>query len=115
MELRLDCDQTVVILDNGIRGREAETAAFRLCCEIRIEDLFQVLLRNANTLVPQSNADVIARRKIRHTIRPVCRATKVVTRDVKRAALGHCLFGVDDEVCDHLAYLTRIEFGGPKV
>ena len=113
--LRFDHDEAAVILNDRIRGGETEAVATWLGCEVGVENLLQVLFRDANAFIAHPNPNVIPGDQIGNRPRCLRRARKIVAINVERAAVRHGLFGVDDQVRDHLADLTGIKFRRPEI
>ena len=64
MNLRIDRDESVVILDDRVGRREAEPVAFGFGREVRIENALEIMFRNAHAFVADADPNVIARRQI---------------------------------------------------
>ena len=114
MHFGLNRHQAVVIFDDRICSRESETVAFRLGGEVRIENPLHVFFWNTDAFVTNPNADVISRSKIGNG-GVVDVVAKIIATDVKCAAIGHGLVGVDDEIRDDLTDLASIDFSGGNI
>ena len=115
MQFRFDRDQSIVILDDRIGGGQAEPGSFRFGREIRIENTFQIIFRNANAFIAYGDPDIIARGQVGND-RPVGRRIgEVIAAHPQRAAVRHGLIGVNHEIANHLADLARIDLRRPKI
>ena len=62
-ERRADTDVAAVLFDYRVDGRQADSAARGLRCEVRIEDAWQVLRRDAAALIAHTDPHVRAWRE----------------------------------------------------
>ena len=62
MQFRLHRDKAVMIFDDRVGGGEAKTSAFRLGCKIRVEDALEIVVRDPDTFVADTDSNVISRR-----------------------------------------------------
>ena len=104
-----------MIFDNGIGRGESETVALRLGGEVRIEDALETLLGNADAFIADRDANVIAGQEVGDRRRSVRVVNEIVAAHAQRAAVGHGLIGVHDEIRDDLAYLAGINFRRPQI
>ena len=98
--------------DDCVGRRQTETAAVLFGGEIRIENSFQVLWRNACTLIPHADPYIFPRHRSRHLLPCLGHIGKI---NEKATATGHGLTGIDGETGDNLLDLLFIDLGKPEV
>ncbi len=64
MDFGIDCDETVVVLDDRVGSGKSETVALRLGRKIRIEDPLEAIFRHADTFVANGDANIVARGQV---------------------------------------------------
>ena len=87
-----------MFFDNVFADPKAEAGAARLLCgEEGLEDSFLRVVRNTGAGIRDGESQTAL------TCRPVGRGA---TADQKASAVWHCVEGIADEVCEHLANLA---------
>ena len=104
-----------MVLDNRIGRREPEAVAFRLGREVRIEDAFEAILRDADAFIANRDPNVIARKQVGDRRSGVWTVGEIIAAHPQRSAIRHGLIGVHDQIRDHLADLARIDFRRPEI
>src|SRR5439155_8078580 len=110
--LRGDRDITVVLGDNGMGNREAESNATGFGGDIGVKDDRELVLRDAAAPVPTGDLDPAPRREQRRE----CGITgEIVRLDFDDPAPGHRLLGIEEHMMENLLDLAGINLDRPEL
>ena len=109
-EAALDPDQTAVLADDAVDGRQPETGAGALLLggEERLEEVLEDLAVHPRAVVPHAELDERPRYDSRETARLFLAEPDVAGRDLDLSSPGHGVPGVESEVEEHLLELSGI-------